>query len=223
MTTPTADTGHRALVLDASPTVTLVVCGLLRRWGWRADAAPPPDDLAEIALVIADPAAAPARLAALRAAGIPWVALLAREALDQAGDADAHAEKPVRAPELEQAVAAALAAARPIDPDAIAELWGSAEDVIYRRVAAVFATEMQDRLAAIAQAAAADDRGRLLIEAHSIGSAAANVGAARISHTARLLEAAIPGADAALIASRAAAVLAIAARDLPALRALAGA
>lgn len=214
----------RVLVIERSAAVALMLCGLLRRWGVEAvheapEGASAPGDFN---LVIADPAERSERLAALRAAGVPWLALMpAGQAA--AGDADGWVVKPVRAEDLRAAVEACLKQGGDgIDEGVVAALWDGVDDPKFRMVAEAFLGEMAERLAAIAAALAAEDRGRVLIEAHSVASAAANVGGMAMSRTARELENLAQSAPFAQLRSLGERLRALCGRDLPALRRLTG-
>ena len=70
----------------------------------------------------------------------------------------------------------------------IADQWGSPDDDIYRTILGIFAEE-GTKLCGDARAALADDRRQALERtAHTLKSAAANVGALHLSHCARALE-----------------------------------
>ena len=231
------DGAGRVLVIEASKTVALVICGLLKRLGLQADhadadiAAMREADVSGYDLIIAEPALLNAELMALRAraiaSGVPWLAMLPPDSTHDGADADGWLRKPIRSEELQQAVMRCLGA-RPtdavtggVDIGAIERLWGSATDVGFRRVVETFVDEMAERLGVIAQAVEADDRRRLLIEAHSAGSAAANVGAMAMSRIARAMEATAAQADAARLRSLAADLATTCRRDLPILARLA--
>jgi HPt (histidine-containing phosphotransfer) domain-containing protein len=213
----------RILVIDASITVSLMICGLLRRWGYRAETrfAEPGCDL-----VIADPATADPRLTALRRQGVPWLALLSAGDARDAADAAFWVHKPIDAAELQDAVIRCLQescvapAAESIDVAVIAELWESPDNPAFRRVAAAFVRELQQALGMIAQSLHAQDRRRLAREAHSVVGAAANVGAVHISRAARAVEEAAPHAGVERLHALAEQLAAISRRDLPALQGL---
>lgn len=217
--------GGRVLVIERSTAVALMVCGLLRRWGFEAAHEVPGRSVApgRFDLVIADPADQGARLSMLREEGAAWLALMPAGAAE-AGDADGWVVKPIRAEDLRGAVEACLAPREPVGIDlaAIEELWGGVSDPKFRMVAETFLGEMQQRLSAITAALAGEDRKRLLIEAHSVGSAAANVGGTAMSRTARELESAASTADLAQLKACTDALLTACRRDLPLLRQLSG-
>lgn len=215
----------RVLVIERSTAVALMICGLLRRWGFEAAHEVPGQVVApgRFDLVIADPADNGPRLSALREDGAAWLALMPAGAAE-AGDADGWVVKPIRAEDLRAAVEACMGhdEAPGIDHAAIEELWGGVADPKFRMVAETFLGEMEQRLTAITEALAAEDRKRVLIEAHSVGSAAANVGGTAMSRTARELENAAVTSDWAQLRAYAEALLTACRRDLPLLRTLSG-
>ncbi len=220
---PGSGAQKRILVIDASLTVSMMMCGLLRRWGYQADT-----KLTDSGydLVIADPALADPVVAELRRRGVPWLALLSAGHTRDAADAVFWVHKPIQASELQDAVARCLAeqvaapASDGIDLDAIAALWESVENPGFRLVAKAFTTELEKCLAMIAEALAAEDRRRLAREAHSVVGAAANVGAPQIAVAARAVEDAAPHAGPERLRALIDQLASTSRRDLPALRAL---
>lgn len=210
----------RVLVIDASLTVSLMICGLLRRWGHVAETQLP--DCA-CDLVIADPATADPRLAELRRRGVPWLALLSAGHTRDAADAAFWVHKPIQSAELHTAVSRCLGPARPaatvsgIDVVAIGELWESPENEGFRLVAKAFLREMDQCLAQVARALAEGDRRRLAREAHSVVGAAANVGAPQISQAARAVEEAAPHAGPERLRALVDQLTLISRRDMPVL------
>ncbi len=220
---PAPETPRRIMVIDASLTVSMMICGLLRRWGHVAETQLPEG---HCDLVIADPAAADPRLAELRRLGVPWLALLSAGHTRDAADAAFWVYKPIQAAELQTAVARCLDDTRPlgaangIDTEAITELWGGTDSANFRLVATAFLREMAQCLAMVARALAEQDRRRLAREAHSVVGAAANVGAPQISQAARAVEEAAPHAGPERLRALVEQLTAISRRDLPALEAL---
>jgi HPt (histidine-containing phosphotransfer) domain-containing protein/CheY-like chemotaxis protein len=213
---------QRILVIDASPTVSMMICGLLRRWGYLADTGMTE---ADYDLVIADPALADSRVAALRRRDVPWLALLSAGHTRDAADAVFWVHKPIQSSELQDAVARCLEAppatpADGIDVTAIAELWGSVENPGFRQVAKAFLTELATCLAMIGKALDAEDRRRLAREAHSVVGAAANVGVPQISRAAHAVEDAAPHAGPERLRALIDQLAAASRRDVPVLRAL---
>ncbi len=212
---------RRVLVIERSPTVALMICGLLRRWGMTpVQPATPEDTGGPYDLVIAPPING-GRDAAWGT--MPWLALLPAGAL--APDAAAGAAvKPIRPEDLRQEVLRCLGRPAPapdgIDLAAIAELWGGFDNPTFRAIAEAFLGEMDERLAAIAAALTANDRKQLQREAHSVRGASANVGATAVAAAAGVMEKAAPAADAERLANLATALSSCAARDLTALRRL---
>jgi len=218
----------RVLLLEASPTLRLMIASLLRRWGFTVDEhrAPGADyDLMLAAASIGDPALDAARQAA-RAAGVPWLALLPASGAALSADADGWVQKPIVAEALHHAVRLCLErrslSHRPdgLDLAAIAALWGTTGNATFLRVSGVFIEEMAQRLSSLAGALAKTDRDLLTIEAHSIGGAAANVGCATLSLASRALEHEAAGAEPRRLASLVGQVQAAAATELAALQAL---
>jgi len=218
----------RVLLLEASPTMRLIIGSLLRRWNFAVDEHRAPG--ADYDLMLAAPSAGDAALDAARqiarAAGVPWLALLPAHGTDLSADADGWVQKPIVAEALHHAVRLCLRRRsrthRPdgLDVDAIATLWGTSRNATFLRVSEVFIEEMAQRLSGLAGALAMMDRDLLTIEAHSIGGAAANVGCATLSHAARVLEHEAAEAEPRRLRSLVGQVQAAAAADLAALRAL---
>ena len=217
------------LVIDRNVTVALMVGSLLRRWGFqverdtgRGEVFPEPD----WDLVVADPQSNPDRLSALRRKGVPWVALISAGDARETADAAAWLYKPVEASELQDAITRALSnetsgTSVGVDTAAIVELWGSLDHPGYRQVANAFLGEIEKRVHSMVESLASDNRKQLHLEAHSVGSAAANVGGMAISRASRALEAVALDGDPATLRSLVEAVETACRRDLPAIRKLA--
>ena len=220
---PGSGAPKRILVIDVSLTVSLMICGLLRRWGHVAETQLP-DSACD--LVIADPATADPRLAELRRRGVPWLALLSAGTMREAADAAFWVHKPIQSAELQTAVTRCLetATAAPpvsgIDVGVIGELWESAENAGFRMVAKAFLREMDQCLAQVNRALAEEDRRRLAREAHSVVGAAANVGAPEISQAARAIEEAAPHAGLERLRALVDQLTVISRRDMPVLHGL---
>jgi HPt (histidine-containing phosphotransfer) domain-containing protein/CheY-like chemotaxis protein len=225
-----ADMAHRrVLVIDRNVTVALMVCSLLRRWGFEAErdrgegeVYPEPD----WDLVLADPASNPERLGGLRRRGVAWVALISAGDSRETADAAAWIYKPIEAGELQEAIRRALTAETTgtsvgVDTSAIVELWGSLDHPGFRQVANAFLGEIETRVQSIVESLANDNRKQLHLEAHSVGSAAANVGGMAISRAARALEAVALEGDTTVLRGLVEAVENACRRDLPAIRGLA--
>ena len=219
---------RRVLVIDRNVTVALMVGSLLRRWGFdvqrdagQGEVHPEPD----WDLVVADPQGNPDRLSALRRKGVPWVALISAGDARETADAAAWLYKPVEASELQDAVTRALTSETAgtsvgVDTAAIVELWGSLDHPGFRQVANAFLGEIDKRVHSMVDCLANGNRKQLHLEAHSVGSAAANVGGMAISRAARALEAVALAGDATTLRSLVEAVEAACRRDLPAIRKL---
>ena len=81
--------------------------------------------------------------------------------------------------------------------------------------------EIEKRVHSMVESLASDNRKQLHLEAHSVGSAAANVGGMAISRASRALEAVALDGDPATLRSLVEAVETACRRDLPAIRKLA--
>lgn len=224
------------LVIVANPTVGMMICSLLRSWGMHAEQAE--QNLAtaltttEFDLMIAEETALDPDLASLRydacAAGIPWLALLSSASDRRRVEATHWIQTPFQIQELQDGVIFCLRGSPEasttlgVDTDAIVALWDSIDNPIFCKVVQVFGGEMAERLQAIATAIATECRRGLLIEAHSIGSAADNVGCAAVAHAARALEVAALTATDTKLLLLAREVQHCAWRDLPILFGLAG-
>ncbi len=220
----------RILVIESNVTVAMITRGLLRRWGHHADiqGAPSPDaalpEPGDWDLVIAEPASNPAALRALRRGNVPWIALVsARDSTDAA----AWVAKPFKPDELRAALLRCFKVEDTIDPvggidaEAITALWGGVDNKAFRQIAIVFLGEIGERRAALGAAFLAEDRRILHREAHSIASAAANVGCVAIAQAARALEAVALEAEFGRLLRLVAAIETISLRDAPILRRIA--
>jgi HPt (histidine-containing phosphotransfer) domain-containing protein/CheY-like chemotaxis protein len=220
---------RRVLVIDRNTTVSLMVASLLRRWGYAvqrdiADSEAGPEQ--DWDLLVADPQANPDRLAALRRRGVPWVALISAGDARDTADAAAWIYKPVEAGELQDAIGRALAGTQGastvgVDTQAIVELWGSLDHPGFRQVANTFLGEIDKRVRSMADSFVNGNRKQLHLEAHSIASAAANVGGMAISRAARAVELVALDGDPAQLRTLVDAVESACRRDLPAVRKLA--
>lgn len=234
---PAAPAGPRhVLVIETSQTLGLMICSLLRRWGFVAEqatqAAPPDLTVARFDLMISEPMLREPILERVRqdarAIGVPWLALLPSEATGLSADAEGWVQKPIRPQELHDAVLLCLKRSMRgrktdgVDIDAIVALWDSTESATFRKVARVFLGEMEQRLKAMTEALETQNRGGLLIEAHSVGSAADNMGCTALARAARALEAEAGLAPLPELATLAQAVRSCAQRDLPTLARLIG-
>jgi HPt (histidine-containing phosphotransfer) domain-containing protein len=228
---PPAEPTRRVLVIDRNATVALMICGLLRRWGFHAERDKTPAGDSGVGetdwdLVIADPQGAPARLAALRRQGVPWIALVSAGDARDSADAASWIYKPIESSELQDAVTRCLDS-KPattnagVDTSAIVELWGSLDHAGFRQVANAFLGEIETRLISIAEALATNNRKTLHLEAHSVGGAAANVGGVAIARAARAVEAIALDGDLARLRALVDVLETTSRRDLPALRRLA--
>jgi len=220
---------RRVLVIDRNITVALMVGSLLRRWGFQverdsggSDVYPEPS----WDLIVADPQSNPDRLSALRRRGVPWVALISAGDVRETADAAAWIYKPIEAGELQDAINRALtsetsATSVGVDTAAIVELWGSLDHPGYRQVANAFLGEIDKRVVSMVDSLANGNRKQLHLEAHSVGSAAANVGGMAISRASRALEAVALEGDVANLRALVESVETACRRDLPAIRKLA--
>ena len=223
------DPTRRILVIEHNTTVALMVSSLLRRWGYQVErdtAASEGAPEKDWDLLVADPQANPERLAALRRRGVPWVALISAGDSRDTADATAWIYKPVEAGELQDAVARSFAGAETgtsvgVDTQAIVELWGSLDHPGFRQVANAFLGEIDKRVRSMVDSLASDNRRQLHLEAHSIASAAANVGGMAISRASRAVEMVAQDGDAATLRTLVEAVESACHRDLPAIRKLA--
>lgn len=220
---------RRMLVIDTNITVAMMVCSLLRRWGHEAvrDTGPggSPHE-PDWDLVLADPSANPERLGTLRRKGIPWVALISAGDSRETADAMAWVYKPIEAGELHDAITRALVSdtagsGAGVDTTAIVELWGSLDHPGFRQVANAFLGEIDKRLHSVVESLATGNRKQLHLEAHSVGSAAANVGGLAMSRAARALEAVALDGDVEQLRMLVDALETVSRRDLPAIRRLA--
>ncbi len=220
---------RRMLVIDSNITVAMMVASLLRRWGHIAErdtGAPEFGHEPDWDLVLADPTANPDRLGALRRRGIPWVALISAGDSRETADAMAWVYKPIEAGELHDAITRALASnsagtTAGVDTTAIVELWGSLDHPGFRQVANAFLGEIDKRLHSVVESLATGNRKQLHLEAHSVGSAAANVGGLAMSRAARALEAVALDGDVEQLRMLVDALETVSRRDLPAIRQLA--
>jgi HPt (histidine-containing phosphotransfer) domain-containing protein/CheY-like chemotaxis protein len=227
MTITDAGSAHtRVLVIDRSPTVTTMICGLLHRWGYQARSAlnrREGDDAVACDMLIADPDMIDERLAGLRTQ-VPWLALVSGAGALNSSDASGWVVKPIEPDALHAAVRRCLdqhPASPPeggIDIDAIIAAWGSVHDDKFRRVVNLFLVEMVQHLDTIAQALEAVDRSTLLLASHSIVGAAANVGGRAMAGAARDLEDAAMHAEAEPLRRLLERLRSICDRDLPVLR-----
>ncbi len=214
---------RRVLVICNSATVAMLIVNLLKRWGL----VPNPDMEAgdTYSLVIADADCADHRLADARRDGVPWLAVRGSGASRIASDASAWISKPIVADMLHEAVMRCLVAQTAqfedgIDLNVVTELWGSSESTSFRLVLDIFLGEVQTGLASMKDASERGDRNSVLMEAHSLASASANVGAAAMSRAARTLETLAPYAEKAQLSDLVRELHNIAERDLPILRRL---
>ncbi len=226
---PTEMANRRVLVIDRNITVALMVCSLLRRWGFQAErdkgegeVFPEPD----WDMVLADPTGTPDRLGALRRKGVPWVALISAGDSRETADAAAWIYKPIEAGELQEAIRRALTSDTSgsgvgVDTSAIVELWGSLDHPGFRQVANAFLGEIEKRLHSVVESLASDNRKQLHLEAHSVGSAAANVGGMAISRASRALEAVALDGEPSMLRELVDSLETACRRDLPAIRRLA--
>ncbi|MBS0641355.1 MAG: Hpt domain-containing protein [Proteobacteria bacterium] len=185
-----------ALILEDSASVAQFVHALLTRWGFAvrrvsdvaAIEAGTEDISCDLAIVGSAAKGAETVIAAIGAtAGI--VALTTDgEALD--GATVSIALPPSRASLAEAVHVCLIRDIQPLDPVAIATLWGSTDNTGFRLVAAAFAGEFRDCMARIETALASGDRHRIELDAHSLKGAAGSVGAPAIRRIAARLEAA---------------------------------
>jgi CheY-like chemotaxis protein len=218
---------RRILVIDRNVTVALMVSSLLRRWGFqverdKGEVYPEPD----WDLILADPTSNSERLGALRRRGVPWVALISAGDSRETADAAAWIYKPIEPGELQEAIRRALVSDISgtnvgVDTSAIVELWGSLDHPGFRQVANAFLGEIDKRQISVVESLASGNRKQLHLEAHSVGSAAANVGGMAISRAARALEAVALEGDIATLRELADALETACRRDLPAIRRMA--
>jgi len=226
---PPEMTNRRVLVIDRNVTVALMVCSLLRRWGFQVERDKAAGEVypeADWDLLLADPTSNPERLGALRRRGVPWVALISAGDSRETADAAAWIYKPIEAGELQEAIRRALTADTSgtdvgVDTSAIVELWGSVDHPGFRQVANAFLGEIEKRLHSVIDSMATNNRRQLHLEAHSVGSAAANVGGMAISRAARALEAVAMEGDHLTLRELVDALETACRRDLPAIRRLA--
>jgi len=108
-----------------------------------------------------------------------------------------------------------------VDTTAIVELWGSLDHPGFRQVANAFLGEIDKRLHSVVESLATGNRKQLHLEAHSVGSAAANVGGLAMSRAARALEAVALDGDVEQLRMLVDALETVSRRDLPAIRQLA--
>lgn len=217
----------RVLVAEPSVTLRLLIRGLLRQWGCVAETAAAGADLDSARqgfdLLVARRGLTVLGSSVAGAAADPWLAVSRPGDALAAPSPDRWVILPVQPRSLHQAVAQCLQSngQDAIDPDAIAALWGDVSNPVFGRVAAVFLSEMRSRLSVLRRALAQDDRDSLQLEAHSVGSSAANVGCMAITRAARNLEAAVAAGLSDDFGTLTAMLIARTERDLPVLANLA--